>query len=362
MYISRDFSVPKNNIQKFNSEKSYRTVNVNPIVNGSSKLAPLQEDFFHCVTKPGNIKKSETEIQYIQKLYDEVIETVRSQNPMFDELKIPTPKINIIKDSENGESGNAYYTIYTNSIFIKESQITDDFYMCLVTKKDGTKIPFGVCAQSDKENVEKLIKDAYKDVNRIDTIKLTENEKRLYLKSVLAHELRHCLQEHMSVSIGDSNAYLAQKQSDVKKLLDATKELADIYKDSDNPEDEKKYENYMEELKSKEKKYSYILNFKPAKVLDENAELNFSVNSKEDNRKWSVKNHFLKSALDHNKDYYSSPFEMDAYHYEEEYILSQYQENKDKYRFEPVLAMVMWVSNNYSNIDKLKKYGYEELN
>ncbi len=335
-----------------------------------SKLSQLKADVFEPFREIEQTPGIKLDCKLdIQKIYDEVYEIFKQQNPMFDELHIPKPKIKTVNNLFKEFTGE--YSFYNNTIQLNNSFINTDYYLCYAKNNSGQKYPLHICLTSQLDETKNKIKSQLEDINctEVEITKLTEQEKMLWIKSLIAHELRHCLQHHMMASMGKQNIYLAYEKYLIKKLIKSQKEVADLSKQAldlcPHNEYETRKRDYIKALndleKSKNDEYSYILNFKPYKILDGNTKLKFSLDP-EDIRYWSVKKHFMKASFKYNRDdkiiYYSSPLEIDAYHYEQEFIFSQ----SDKFRKDCTLAMGMNLINSYENgLMNLKKNGFKEL-
>lgn len=246
----------------------------------------------------------------IQAIYDKTYAAVMAQNPITKELNIQKPLLNF----NGGKNGAlATYICGVNEIKVQNKDFfKNDVYLCKMTDANGEIIDMQVLGQNDIEDFKKRNLDV-----RIVPEKLTDGEKELYISSVFAHELRHCIQSHLLLSTeGCKDEYKKEFQElkdSLGKLSDMKKELAEL--------EGKPYIPGEEDMELQ--KLSYGLNYTPKKVFDENSLFKFSL-SPEDNRYWSIKEHLLSESRQckENGEYYKDPLEIDAHNYQCEFLLT----------------------------------------
>lgn len=139
----------------------------------------------------GKLKKTVTNI------FNETWEDVLKKSGAED-LKLKKPSLKISYDKEENELG--HYAICDNSITINMHHLNTYEYVVRKDKKfmaKGTTLPFHTM-----EQVEQLKKDGKIDSSWT-VQKLTQAEKLFYLRHVIAHEQRHCLQFHSILNDAD---------------------------------------------------------------------------------------------------------------------------------------------------------------
>jgi len=242
----------------------------------------------------------------INKLYDEVFDEILEDIPILKELGAKKPKL-VLRDDI---TSRASYDFPSNTIELNAA-FKGDLYAYQVCDEVGAfdcEIGF--------EDVKKLTKLKMKSA-KFDIIKLNSEEKELYLKSILAHELRHWAQEHITISTKGCQEPYYKKLQIANELMQIIEELAMLTKISPKQVEKPKLD------------LEYILNYKPKVVLDEDYKLSVLVDESQ-KRYWSIKKHFLPASLRYSnsdeKEYATNPTEIDAYCYQAEFLLS----NKNK--------------------------------
>ena len=172
----------------------------------------LQEDVFVKSTNTNSpIKASKVEKNFdethIKKLYDEAYnEAMALMPPIAKELNIKKPTLSFY-DDERELSKIASYDFYFNKIEISKYLIQKDFY--LQYAKDGDKkIPLEIVNEEFLKNINSQ--------QNFEFVKLNDDEKEVYIKSCIAHELRHCVQEHL---VNSCNKTKDEMQKNIKYLL-----------------------------------------------------------------------------------------------------------------------------------------------
>lgn len=358
--ISNNFiqNIPKLNFRGIQSFKGI-----------AQNFAPLGADVFQ---KSEGVQQTKSvqgvfENSGLERLYDETFETFVQQNPMFKELSIEKPKLVFNHDESASDAG---YSFATNAITANDKLLKEDWHIITVKTKDGQVLPLDVVPNSNLQNAMESYKKNSDMPVEVVAQKLTNKEKELWQKGVFAHELRHCLQEHMEASLnGYTDRVVGKYKSKILELINASNELCNLYAEA-NGKDSVEYKNAYKELEEIKDKYSYILNYKPKKLLDENATLPYTIFPESypelKNKKWSVKDHFFKSSLTYNNSnketYYSSPLEIDAYRYQEEFLMRAYKDNPKEYSDNMILSYMMMLSYQYEQgLNDLEKNGYPPL-
>jgi len=332
-------------------------------------LSPLGADVFQ---KSENIKQITPvqeifENKNIEKLYDETFETFVKQNPMFKELNIEKPKL--VFNHEEGAS-DACYSFATNTISANDELLKEDWHIVTVKTKKGEILPLTVVPNSKIKETLEYYKNNSDEPVEVAAQKLTNKEKELWQKGVFAHELRHCLQNHMTASLnGYTDKAVGIYKDKIQKLIDANTELCKLIGEADGTSSEE-YKKAYNDLQKTKDEYSYILNFKPNKILDENTTLPYTMFPESypelKDKKWHVKNHFYQGELNYNNSnegiYYSSPLEIDAYHYQQEFLMRAYKDNPKEYSDNMILSYMMLLSHKYeTGLNDLEKNGYPAL-
>ncbi len=253
----------------------------------------------------------------IQAIYDKTYETVMAQNPITRELNIEKPALNFNADKDEKESTIATYRGGYNDIIIQAGEFfAGDLYLCKMTDNSGELVNVQVFEQ---ERADEYIKKHPEF--KMTREKLTDSEKELFISSIVAHELRHCIQSHLVLSTEDCADKYKAKFADLKEtietLISMEKDLAalrgEAYVPSENDKD-------LEKL-------NYGLNYRPKKVFDKNTAFKYSI-VPSDNRYWHIKDHFYtvsgsKKTEGSKESYYTDPLEIDAYNYEREFVVTE---------------------------------------
>ena len=266
---------------------------------------------------------------YIERLYNETYDEVMGlMPPIVKDLNITKPTLVFEKDTDPNSSTLAAYNFRNNTLDVSEHLMKENIY--LYYEKEGT-LPT-ICYGEEGLRKTIMSQDAHYE-GRV--VKLNEEEKELALKSHFAHELRHCVQEHLLAScenVGDETKRIYDKNN--AKIINLHDELISIDESmlQDGIETDENGKSIAENLArlKKEKEESinaYYKSYKPKKMLDENTMLKFSI-FPDDNRYLSVKEHFLTNLKnkiggteDSKTEYYSEPMEIDAYNFTSEFII-----------------------------------------
>lgn len=251
----------------------------------------------------------------IQKIYDRTYDIVMTQNPITTELNLAKPSLNFVCNTDKDSKTLASYTAGINEIKIKNKDFfTEDLYLCFFKDKSGEVVDVNVFGQKDKEAFLKK----HTELTAAD-IKLTDSEKELYISGTFAHELRHCIQTHLLAS---TEGCMEERMTRLNKYKEAIEEFIETKKGFTAITGEP----YMPSEEDEDlKKLSYGLNYKPKKIFDKNTLFKYSI-LPNDNRYWSLKEHFLpagKKIADDYETYYNCPLEIDAYNYEYEFLITE---------------------------------------
>lgn len=276
----------------------------------------------------------------IQKLYDEVYEDALDLISITKDLNIEKPKS--IFSYDTSMSARMNYCFTSNELIFNMNKLKGDYYFCFL--KDQNDNMYAYCGIHNKRQIEKdierikLAHPGYKFTG----IKLTDIEKEAFVKSSIAHEIRHGVQCHLAASTkgcsGKHKAFLT-------KIFEQTKKPDEDYSTIE-----------------------YLDNFVPKKLIFEDEKLKYSL-LPDDNRYLSTKNHILdytiKLAYNINDKslYNSSPMEADANNYACEYF--KILKNKPQYsEIRPFMADYisgMLSREAKSKLAAMEKYGFPKL-
>ena len=286
-----------------------------------------------------NLESKKYNLKDIQKLYDDVLQdSLKIQafsTPIINKLKLEKPSIRIAPDSDM--TGIASYAFVSNTISISEKFLNSDLYLCYSEdKQTGTIIPFGIYQEASlKKEIEALGEYNFQPKS----LKLTEQEKELYIASSLAHETKHFIQSHLIASTaGLSEKYLQEQIAEGEKYNEFVLKYNENFKQiQDCVEDcRKKGIEVIPELldiiaTQKPKQLvntSYAKKYLPNTLINQNNPIKFSI-LLEDTRTITPKDLYEASKQKqtnpnpNNDDaYYSNLVEIDAYYHAFEYLLS----------------------------------------
>ena len=366
-----------NNILIHNTNNIYKTDRFNFCGNLNNPSNPLNREsdcdlpaFILLSNQYNNYSVAKTPQQKrIEQLYNETFEQAMSLMPHeIQELDIEKPRLFFSQKNKLHSGTHATYDFVNNSIKIYEQMESDDFYICYKEDENGLLTMFPTVIIGE-EQLEKM-----GIVQGTHTIKLSTEERNLYIKSVIAHEIRHCIQEHVLASCKSTRNQTNKMYSDLQTRFsrifesDITK-MQVLLRHFKSPEIQDKAQRYIEYYQkcSQDMGNMYWKKYKPKKMLDGDFALKFSILD-DDNRYFSAKKHFLPAKRNIPKDnsegktrYYSNPFEIDAFNFQFEFLLWM-QMQSDTTR-EDVTDLIAANIMDLVKIgtDNLEKCGYESF-
>ena len=254
----------------------------------------------------------------LQKLYDETYEEVLADisatNPQIREIVLQKPNIKFI----NFDSGTqeAAYNFETNEIRLNNS-LTQKMYLISVKDKEGNILVSNFVKENQLEAQKKELSELKKmsEIENYEIKELTKDEKDIYCKSIIAHELRHFVQEHLMAATQTVGEKHDKKAEEKISFLERMKEgyIQACKQEGKTPDENELRENT-----------TLYNGYKQSKIFPQNTTFKFSSN-KNDNRYWSIEedfwtrtNHYM--SLDGGDNYFPRPTEIDAFNYELEYF------------------------------------------
>ena len=351
---------------KITEQKQYPSVSFN----GLQKDTFVRSSSTNPLAQTAATKKVFDE-KYATKLYDQAYEeTMALMPPTTKELNIEKPTF-VFNDDEDESSTIASYNFSDNQVEFSKKAMQQDFYIKYI-KYENEKIPINIVMEED-------IKDDNPEQN-FEFVKLNDEEKEIYIKSCFAHELRHCVQNHLLFScdkLKDEarqvyDAKLAEKTESIISVIDESIKLyQELLQSGVYIIEGEKVTDKLRELKLDKQKHEnpYYKRYEPAKILDENTLLETSISST-DNKPlyFSTKEHLLKGLQQQSENeennsgnydiYLSYPHEIDAYNFQAKYLAkcAPIKENK-KINDLCVCTMLKY----QDGLDNLEKYGYKPL-
>lgn len=335
--ISPAFLIPnnvKNNSSKINFQKKFSFFQNNAIAHDSF------------IKSHANVVQTVSDVQlqrqqnrnYIEQIFDEVFNETIGDVEFLDSLNIAKPKI-VFCPKSNLSTELASYNFMFNEIKISDELCNQDLFSIKTTNTDGELINCQVASETFAKQ--------YKSKNPLYTVKLTklnEKEKELYIKSILAHELRHCIQSHIVAACNTTKEEyraICDKLYDpnAEKLLELLSkkiELLKIMQNSglkiDNTGDyiDESIE-YYKSLMEKFAKKPYYKTYQTKNASDENMPLGLVtfISGKKyfifgDNFLQGLKNKFSNKTGNSNiEEYLGNPEEIDAFSFELQYLINK---------------------------------------
>lgn len=351
---------------KYMKIDSYNTLNHIPIYfRGKNKFlkpkifqkqkADTFEKTTSSVQKCQKTTASLSEEDRINQFYNEVFDKILFENPIMNQVNSQKPSL-VFKDDMNS---NATYDFTTNSLELN-SKFKKDLYAFLEYDDEG-EITY--CDIFFEDSIKNEIKSAKANKSKYEAFRLNQTEKELYIKSILAHELRHWIQEHILVSTQNCQDVFDYKFETTSEIIEIIKHAISILRNLDMPEN--KIETWENKLKEANESYSYILNYKVQIIFSENQTLKLALSS-QNNKFWSIKKHLLPAFLKYNnsceKEYETNPTEIDAYNFQTEFLFKEYLNNSKNIREKAFQAMsTISIGICFSHLEKLEEHGYPPL-
>ena len=306
-------------------------------------LKPLPNDVFIKTENEAKIVSEATIKELYDEIYDEIIAQNTENNPILKEITINKPEI-LFEDKSN--DNKLSYSSYDNKIKVNSDFLKQDFYAVLsYDKNNEIKNTYGIC---EKQDLNSAIKEIKKKDSKVQAIKLNEDEKYIQFRCALAHEIRHCIQNHLILSCENGHKEFKDEiMTVIKQLGEFRERIINNGGDSSQADSEiEKYQNF------------YILTYKPNKILDKDAVFKLSMD-KNDNRYWSIYDDFVNLdpsyysnyQFDEDK-YYSSNIEIDAYNYEYDYYMKNLENfSKTNARNDVLITLIeiCYEKANYKN-------------
>lgn len=183
-------------INNFPAIKSYFT-GVDEVSNNPKNLPPIHETKPDTFEKTGSVEQKELEKLFpdneLSAIFDNIVKEYGLENP---------PELELVYNSE-GSADIAYATHISNKIVLNlDNILSPDIYKFL-TEKDGKK---EYCKNENSKQLRIIKTDKQSEIDTITEYnkqlgaddckaeKLSDDDKRKYVISVLAHELEHCYQ------------------------------------------------------------------------------------------------------------------------------------------------------------------------
>ena len=275
---------------------------------------------------------------YIEQIFDEVFNETIADAEFPDGLNIAKPKI-VFCPKSNLSTELASYNFMFNEIKISDELCNQDLFLIKTTDKEGELINCQVASETFAKQ--------YKSQNPLYTVQLTKlnkKEKELYIKSILAHELRHCIQSHIVAACNTTKEEyraICDKLYDpnAEKLLELLSkkiELLKIMQNSGLKIDNKgdyidESIEYYKSLMEKYTKKPYYKTYQTKNGSDENMPsglVAFIAGKKYfifgDNFLQGLKNKFSnKTASSNIEEYLGNPEEIDAFSFELQYLINK---------------------------------------
>ncbi len=286
------------------------------------QIPNIGDYFERTIQKTDKVSDTNFSNEKIEAIYNKTFDIVLKQNPIINELNYQKPKLNFNESkTDKADLTIASYSFLTNEIAIVDWDLfKQDIFLIKYYNENNEQTDLKIIPENKLKECK-----SKKGISRTEKTKLTDKEKELYLSSIFAHELRHSIQYNILASTKNCDGHIKETVNNCiiadKELLDSMQELLDLTQDK---KEKAKIAKELEELKRQNKKIDFSLNYKPKKLFDENMTLKFSI-IPDDNRYLSIKKHFYD--VDKDKTLYElRPWEIDAYHYEGEFITTQMPE------------------------------------
>ena len=324
----------KNNSSKINFQKKFSFFENNAITHDS-----FIKSHVNVVQTVSDVQlQRQQNRNYIEQIFDEVFNETIGDVEFLDSLNIAKPKI-VFCPKSNLSTELASYNFMFNEIKISDELCNQDLFSIKTTNKEGELINCQVASETFAKQ--------YKSQNPLYTVKLTklnEKEKELYIKSILAHELRHCIQSHTVAACNTTKEEyraICDKLYDpnAEKLLELLSkkiELLKIMQNSGLKIDNKgdyidESIEYYKSLMEKFAKKPYYKTYQTKNGSDENMPLGLVtfISGKKyfifgDNFLQGLKNKFSNKTGNSNiEEYLGNPEEIDAFSFELQYLINK---------------------------------------
>ena len=343
--------------------QSYQPIKYSPIYfqannNKGFNLRQLARDVFQrTTTQPDAVKQTGSEIskKEIIAIYNEAFNFTLDHNPVMKKLDIQKPKLTFV-DLGNSD---ACYDFYSNTIKIG-TKYNEDLYAYAGYDENNELIGVGIAL---KDTIDNGLLQLKAKADKFRVYKLNPDEKKLYIKSVLVHELRHWTQEHLLASTKGCEEHIEYRLDLIKKMTKTYEEAIQLCESSGYKERAK---NFKAALKQTATEYRYITNYKPKRILDEDFTLRTSCSFLE-NRYWSLKDHLLPASLCYknsdDNEYKRNPIEIDAFNYQAEFLTDEQFSNRTKNIRDEVFVPMFLSSAIHGGVclDNIVQYGYPPL-
>lgn len=308
-------------------------ISKNTLTADTFQKSKVEKSDSHACEEIGNRFSEQKILQIFDEVYSDVIKITTKTNPVLNEIRFKEPKILFI-DGEEANQTIASYSFNDNVLKVNKKIIDNDcFLICQKDENGSIESVFGNINLGDDVDIH--LEEIKEDVPDAVAVKLTDDEKELYLRSIFAHELRHFVQSHMMASTDEcyqifkDSHYEKKKQIDeiYQDIINLNKEILEI-----NPD----FVATPIEMVD----CSYALNYIPKKILDKDTALKFSI-LPDDTRFLSVRNNLLPDEINglqgigrtdesSYEEYLSSIIEIDAFNFQSEYLLKiSGDENKE---------------------------------
>ena len=340
-----------------------------PSNKGKNVMSPMLKQLTNDVfVRSANVEKTHEkkfDEKRIREIYEKTYLNVLKENPITKELNMEKPTITF--EYDNSSAGASYRFASNNIVFKKD--FNQNTYICI--SKENNKMTDARLANEDELDEIQKNKGTQEE---IEIKKLTDDEKELFLSSMLAHELRHAIQSHIVAST--EGVCEKQRKLDEETQVELQEYLNSLEKTKEELgkegllsetdfEELKEIDETIEDTKKEINSFEYEKKYKPKKLFPKDMQLKFSA-FENDNRYWSI-NDLLR--IPNDKDlteeekreaYYAQPVEIDAYNYQFEYLARHKKEYKNINKDVVDAYMLTSLVNSDRGIELAEKYGYSK--
>ena len=269
----------------------------------------------------------------IEQIFNEVYQDVILYNRFLKPLNIQKPEILFCLKSDSS-SQFASYNFFLNEFKISDKLCNEDLYLSQTTDEQGNLIACNVLDESTAKN-----STPQNPKYKTKLTKLNEKEKELYIKTVIAHELRHCIQEHVLMactSTKDEYRKICDKHSSMfnsrflellSRKIESLKTHAKMgYQEDNKGNDINESIEYYEHKMEKLSKEPYHKTYQIKEGIGEN--VSFSLPTMIKNKKYLIFEEDLLTGAKNRVDnmansyeqYLATPNEIDAYAFQQMYL------------------------------------------